>query len=284
MRRLTPRRAAAGHYDDWTDSEADAGPQRTSVLRPAAGPATEPRPARSIEAVPDPNAVPRPPRRCRAASTTPSRSPTASRRAMPVILNLQSADQELSKRLIDFASGLTYALDGGMQRVADKVFLLTPRNVEVSRRGARAAARARLLQPGVALREETARRKANAQRRWAYAATVDLARATRSRGPELPERLRDRLHARDLRVHDHELAAAAVLDLAEPDPALPLRRQRAVPAALPAHPARCGAARPVADGRRDRPLGRRAGCSSGSSNDFTRGENRWHSHPSRSGT
>ena len=37
-----------------------------------------------------------------------------------------------AKRLIDFSSGLTYALDGGMQRVADKVFLLTPRNVEVS--------------------------------------------------------------------------------------------------------------------------------------------------------
>jgi cell division inhibitor SepF len=55
----------------------------------------------------------------------------------------QSADNELSKRLIDFASGLTYALDGSMQRVADKVFLLTPRNVEVS-----AEERARMLDPG----------------------------------------------------------------------------------------------------------------------------------------
>ena len=62
---------------------------------------------------------------------------------VPVILNLQSADQELSKRLIDFASGLTYALDGGMQRIADKVFLLTPRNVEVS-----AEERARLIEKG----------------------------------------------------------------------------------------------------------------------------------------
>jgi cell division inhibitor SepF len=51
---------------------------------------------------------------------------------IPVILNLQNTDHDLSKRLIDFASGLTYALDGGMQRIADKVFLLTPRNVEVS--------------------------------------------------------------------------------------------------------------------------------------------------------
>ena len=51
---------------------------------------------------------------------------------IPVIRNLQQSETELAKRLIDFASGLTYALDGGMQRVADKVFLLTPRNVEVS--------------------------------------------------------------------------------------------------------------------------------------------------------
>ena len=63
--------------------------------------------------------------------------------AIPVILNLQSSDQELSKRLIDFSSGLTYALDGGMQRIADKVFLLTPRNVEVS-----AEERAKLLERG----------------------------------------------------------------------------------------------------------------------------------------
>ena len=63
--------------------------------------------------------------------------------AIPVILNLQGADTDLSKRLIDFASGLTYALDGGMQRIADKVFLLTPRNVEVS-----AEERARLIEKG----------------------------------------------------------------------------------------------------------------------------------------
>jgi cell division inhibitor SepF len=63
--------------------------------------------------------------------------------SIPVIINLQSADADLSKRLIDFASGLTYALDGGMQRIADKVFLLTPRNVEVS-----AEERARLIEKG----------------------------------------------------------------------------------------------------------------------------------------
>lgn len=63
--------------------------------------------------------------------------------AIPVILNLQSTDNDLSKRLIDFSSGLTYALEGGMQRIADKVFLLTPQNVEVS-----AEERARLIEKG----------------------------------------------------------------------------------------------------------------------------------------
>jgi cell division inhibitor SepF len=63
--------------------------------------------------------------------------------SIPVILNLQGIETDLSKRLIDFASGLTYALDGGMQRIADKVFLLTPRNVEVS-----AEERARLIEKG----------------------------------------------------------------------------------------------------------------------------------------
>ena len=63
--------------------------------------------------------------------------------AIPVILNLQGTDTDSSKRLIDFASGLTYALDGGMQRIADKVFMLTPRNVEIS-----AEERARLIEKG----------------------------------------------------------------------------------------------------------------------------------------
>ncbi len=50
----------------------------------------------------------------------------------PVIVNLQGIDRELSRRLIDFSSGLTYGLGGAMERVADQVFLLTPSNVEVS--------------------------------------------------------------------------------------------------------------------------------------------------------
>ncbi len=54
------------------------------------------------------------------------------KRQQPVILNLQNVDGDLSRRLVDFCAGLTYALDGQIQTVANRVFLLTPRNVEVS--------------------------------------------------------------------------------------------------------------------------------------------------------
>ncbi|MGH8984902.1 MAG: cell division protein SepF [Acidimicrobiia bacterium] len=50
----------------------------------------------------------------------------------PVILNLQGVTRELQRRLIDFSSGLAYAVGGSMSRVAEQVFLLTPSNVEVS--------------------------------------------------------------------------------------------------------------------------------------------------------
>ena len=136
VRRLTPRRR--GHeYDDWTDSEPDAAPRAR-----AAAPASPVRNARPLEAVPNPNSV-------RVHLVLPRSFNDAQqiadrfKQSIPVILNLQNADAELSKRLIDFASGLTYALNGGMQRVADKVFLLTPRNVEVS-----AEQRAQLLERG----------------------------------------------------------------------------------------------------------------------------------------
>jgi len=52
--------------------------------------------------------------------------------SQPVILNLQGVDRELSRRLLDFSSGICYALGGHMEKVATKVYLLTPTNVEVS--------------------------------------------------------------------------------------------------------------------------------------------------------
>jgi len=133
VRRLAPARRRRDP-DDW--SEPDPVEQEsTAVLRP-----TPPTRLRGVE---NPAASVRVhlvlPRSFNDAQQIADRF----KDGVPVILNLQGADGELSKRLIDFASGLTYALNGGMQRVADKVFLLTPRNVEVS-----AEERARLLERG----------------------------------------------------------------------------------------------------------------------------------------
>jgi cell division inhibitor SepF len=50
----------------------------------------------------------------------------------PVMLNLRGLTRELQRRLIDFSSGLAYAVGATMQKVDDHVFLMTPTNVEVS--------------------------------------------------------------------------------------------------------------------------------------------------------
>ncbi len=55
----------------------------------------------------------------------------------PVIVNLEVANNELTRRMIDFCAGVAYALQGTMEKVAEQVFLLRPPGVEVSgeRRG-----------------------------------------------------------------------------------------------------------------------------------------------------
>ncbi len=50
----------------------------------------------------------------------------------PVIVNLENAERDLARRLIDFASGLCYGLGGQMEKVAKDVYLLTPTDVSVS--------------------------------------------------------------------------------------------------------------------------------------------------------
>src|SRR5215218_2927295 len=108
VRRLAPRRGGP-EFEAW--SEPDSAPARTAVLRPGSG-------RRPLEAVASASV--------RVHLVVPRSFNDA--QSVPVIVNLQGTDVELSKRLIDCSSGLTYALNGSMQRVADKVFLLTPRN------------------------------------------------------------------------------------------------------------------------------------------------------------
>jgi cell division inhibitor SepF len=134
VRRLSTRRRGNRDFDDWTDPEPEPA-RRPATARPRR-PELAPVPAQPSAAVRVHLVVPR---SFNDAQTIADRFKAYT----PVILNLQGVDSELSKRLIDFASGLTYALDGGMQRIADKVFLLTPANVEVS-----AEQRAQLLERG----------------------------------------------------------------------------------------------------------------------------------------
>jgi cell division inhibitor SepF len=50
----------------------------------------------------------------------------------PVIVNLDLADDRASQRLLNFLSGVAYALDGGLRKVGENIFLITPSNVEVA--------------------------------------------------------------------------------------------------------------------------------------------------------
>jgi cell division inhibitor SepF len=54
------------------------------------------------------------------------------REGVPVIMNLTEMDDHDAKRLVDFAAGLIFGLRGSIERVTNKVFLLSPQNVEVT--------------------------------------------------------------------------------------------------------------------------------------------------------
>ena len=54
------------------------------------------------------------------------------REGIPVIMNLTEMVDSDAKRLVDFAAGLIFGLHGSIERVTNKVFLLSPANVEVT--------------------------------------------------------------------------------------------------------------------------------------------------------
>jgi cell division inhibitor SepF len=137
---------AADEYDDLEDDEEDAPRVARQTVRPSADePVAEPRGATIRSIVRDPQAG-------RAPLIRPV-APEASARVhviaprefgdareiadrvmanQPVIVNLQAVERDLMRRMIDFCSGVAYALNGRMERVADRVFLVTPSNVKVS--------------------------------------------------------------------------------------------------------------------------------------------------------
>lgn len=135
-------------FDDYEYDEpapAAAPPRRysepepaVSAVRPVAREASEPN--SSVTVTPRPSVVRpiTPMHGARVHVVAPGRFADAQeigdrfKNGQPVIVNLQANDRELSRRMIDFCSGVTYALSGSMDKVADQVFLLTPSNVEVS--------------------------------------------------------------------------------------------------------------------------------------------------------
>ena len=143
-------------YDDYGPYDASQpAPQQPAQTRPA-GPTTvrEPEPVGGMRPMPQPGGFDQP---SGITVTRPSVvrpiTPAASAKVhilsprsfsevqevgdrvkagTPVIINLQGVDRDLGRRVIDFASGLSYALGAPIEKVAANVLLVTPNNVEVS--------------------------------------------------------------------------------------------------------------------------------------------------------
>jgi cell division inhibitor SepF len=54
------------------------------------------------------------------------------RLGIPVIVNLQSSDEVTARRIVDFISGMVYALKGGVTPIGNRIYILTPKNVEIT--------------------------------------------------------------------------------------------------------------------------------------------------------
>jgi cell division inhibitor SepF len=125
------RRHEAGDYDDYDEYEPE----------PAVAPVRRDRIVRSWEDAPaghDTGYDPAPPPPYRITTLHPRTYNEARtigehfREGVPVIMNLTEMDSNDAKRLVDFAVGLTFGLRGSIERVTNKVFLLSPQNVEVT--------------------------------------------------------------------------------------------------------------------------------------------------------
>lgn len=122
------------YEDDYAFEEYDTDepePERRPVRRVAAAESSQPRREAVVHAMPS---APSP----KVHLVQPSAFNDAQeigdkfREGVSVLMNLQSADADLARRLVDFASGLAYGLSGSMQPVAERVFLITPAGVQVS--------------------------------------------------------------------------------------------------------------------------------------------------------
>ena len=159
--RQGPAQSRPGPAQQAPMSRPSPGGQRAPV-RPApepdddpfGGPSAHGRPSGAVRALPPRGALQNDPRSVRAEETPTVRpmrpssvKPTVLRpesfdaakdiadrfkASQPVVMDLNGLDRELARRLIDFSSGICYALGGHMERVRPGGYLLTPSDVEVS--------------------------------------------------------------------------------------------------------------------------------------------------------
>ena len=126
-----PQQRAGGQRQQGRPPQRDAGENPSVRTLPNQGGGVQPKPAPAVRPVAAaPNTKPHV-----VAPTSFNHAQEVAdkfKASQPVIMNLQGVDKELSRRLIDFASGLCYGIGGQMERVAGQVYLMTPSNVEIS--------------------------------------------------------------------------------------------------------------------------------------------------------
>ena len=49
-----------------------------------------------------------------------------------VVVNMEGVQVELAQRIIDFASGACYSINGNLQKISSYIFIITPNNIELS--------------------------------------------------------------------------------------------------------------------------------------------------------
>jgi cell division inhibitor SepF len=149
---LAPTTDAAGSSGSGADAPAAPRPEPSNVRRipPAGGPTDETlvsRPAAvpptgTVNVIGAPAPEPAAPSGPSVADRVHVTSPTAFndveevgerfRAGDPVLMNLQGASEGVAKRILDFASGLIFGLDGAIDRTGDRIFLLTPAGVDIA--------------------------------------------------------------------------------------------------------------------------------------------------------
>ena len=136
------RSSRGGEYDDGVIRSVPSRQSFPSPIRDSDAPGRRPQPATDDSSVHPRPSNPRPPSPPpRGGSQAMSSDPYTVRprrfdsaqeiadkfkEGLPVIMNLEGSDREVSRRLIDFASGLCYGLNGSMEKVATGVYLLKP--------------------------------------------------------------------------------------------------------------------------------------------------------------